>query len=352
MEYWFRYGVTEIPIEISEEISCEKISLRREFEVDYKILSKISEEVGGKNGEVTILYDHEDQAQPEILKSLLYEIQSRTSLEGRVKIIFSSWRTSPRIVGEILKSSLKGIPCKIECVEDCKKTSYMGLKMPVDLVESDVRILVTSILPHGLYRYPSIVDSMLYSKLVEKEEGDVDIYSVLEDKLQVLSLCVVGEKTYLYSLTNLDKSSIIEAEKVYTVSLEPVDILITDAWGWPWDSTLENTLHILKLVYKGVREDGVIGLVAECREGVGGKDFMEKLFKINNENIRDIYIEIFREVLKNRRASMVTTLPKTLLENTLNIKSFNTPQEFLKYVLRIYSKDVKIRIVNGPILIE
>ncbi|MEM4466612.1 MAG: hypothetical protein QXE61_06280 [Nitrososphaerota archaeon] len=351
MEYWFRYGVTEIPIEVSEEISCEKISLYRGFEVDYKILSEIAGEVGRKSGEVTILYDHEHQTQLELLRSLLYEIQSQTSLEGRVKIIFSSWRTSPRIVEEILKSSLKGFSCKIEYVEDCKKTSYTGLKIPVDVLESDTRILVTSILPHGLYRYPSIVNSLIYSKLIEKEE-DVDVHSILEDKLQILGLCIVGEKTYLDSLTNLDKSSIIEAEKIYTVNLEPVDILIADAWGWPWDSTLESTLHILRLVYKGVREDGMIGLIAECKKGIGRREFTEKLFKIYEGNIQDSYIEIVREVLRNRRVGMVTTLPRTLLENTLHIKSFDTPQEFLKYSLRIYSKNARIRIVNGPILIE
>ncbi|HDD40194.1 MAG TPA: hypothetical protein ENG21_02985, partial [Nitrososphaeria archaeon] len=64
-EYWFKYGVTEVSMEVPEEISQKKIGVK-EAEIAENIwreLRSFAHEVGrdAGAGQVTILYDHVEE---------------------------------------------------------------------------------------------------------------------------------------------------------------------------------------------------------------------------------------------------------------------------------------------------
>jgi len=90
--------------------------------------------------------------------------------------------------------------------------------------------------------------------------------------------------------------------------------------------------------------------VAECREGLGSREFVEALAKGSGAGYEGELVERIKEVSENRRIALTSTLPRAILNNILGIKGFDTPQDLLTYGLRLYSRTAKILVAEDGLM--
>lgn len=349
-EHWFRYGVTEVFAEISDEVRVDKISTAySSVKYDYSMISKIANEIV-ESDNIVIIFDYASIRELDLLKSLIAEIEARGVEENKLKILASSWRINPKIlekeIGEVLKTYKKSIvyPWSESKVE------YQGVMVSRTIIDSQARVYISTILPHGALGFPSIRDSLRLSGWTNDSIMNDDYWFKLRDELNLIGICIAGENVISGYLYDIEDECLEHAEKKHTVKIDnDADILLVDGLGWPWDSTLEDSLHIINLVSEGVREGGLIGLISECREGLGGNVFIKALFSQTfEEDVLSVKtLRKITELSNRKKLAFVTSIPRSILEKTLNSRSFDTVQDLLTYAFRIYSKQSLVRIVDG-----
>ncbi|MEN2975187.1 MAG: hypothetical protein ABDH32_06395 [Candidatus Caldarchaeales archaeon] len=348
-EYWLKYGNVEIPVEIDDEVRVEKISIEPNIRYDHNVISRLIDELAD-NKSISIVYDHSSSKDLELLRSFLAELEARGFEDHRIKLLASSWRidgdTLEEVLGEALKSHRGGIVYPWS--ED--KVELKNVKVSRSIAEASSRVIVTSIIPHGVIGIPSLRESLLLNKWITGIE-DVDAYrSILEDELRFLGLVIGGDTIYSGDIDEVEEECRRKVEKTYTVKIgDVVEMVLVDAGGWPWDSTLESSLHMVGLVSQTIVEGGLIGLVAECRKALGSVKFVEALFSQNasGDTLSEKILKMVRELAEVKKLALVTTIPRSVLDKTLNARGFDTPQELLTYGFRMYSKQAKVRIVSG-----
>lgn len=353
VEYWFRYGVTEVFVDISDEVKVDKISTSYSgMKYDYSIISKIANEIVESNS-VAIIFEYASSRELDLLKSLMAEIEARGSNRNKFKILVSSWRINPKTLEKEIGEALKPYRSNIIYPWNESKVEYNGVMVSRSIIDSQVRVYISTILPHGVLGFPSIQDSLKLSGWINDNVLNYENYWFkLRDELNFIGTCIVGENIYYGYLYEIEDKCLENAEKNHTVKIdEEADILLVDGLGWPWDSTLEDSLHIVNLVKEGVREGGLIGLISECKEGLGSNIFIKALFsQILEEDVLGVKaLKKVIELLGKKKLAFVTTIPRRILERTLNSKGFDTVQDFLTYALRMYSKQALVRIVDGAI---
>ena len=139
-------------------------------------------------------------------------------------------------------------------------------------------------------------------------------------------------------------------EEELVVPVEDAEVIIAGGGGYPRDSTLQSILHLIGLLRESVVEGGLIGIIAECREGLGSREFLEALLRGGGRGLDREAIELVKDVMENRRIAFTSTLPKTILKDLLNIRGFDVPQELLTYSLRLYGKGLRLLILDRPVV--
>jgi len=350
-EYWFRYGVTEVFVDISDEVRVEKLSTAySNVKYDYSVISKIFDEVAEEKS-IAIIFDYASNREVGLLKSLIAEVEARGFEKNKLKLLTSSWRINSKILEEELGKVLKHYRGCIVYPWSEDKIEYSGVMVSRSIVDSQVRIYLSSILPHGVIGYPSIGDSLRLSGWVRNGLlKDNDYWLKLRDELNLMGICIVGDSVYSGYLYEFEDKCLRDAEEKYTVKIkDEADIVLVDCGGWPWDSTLEDSLHVADLVYGGVKDGGLIGLISECREGLGSNVFIKALFSHSFEE-DSLGVRALKRVaglLSRKKLAFVTTIPRSILEKTLHSKGFDTVQDLLTYGFRMYSKQAFVRIVDG-----
>lgn len=351
VEYWFKYGVTEIPAEISEEVKVEKISRHYpSLKYDYSMFAKIIDELAG-GGSVAVIFDYSPPSGIDLLKSFLAEIEVVGVEMDRVKLLISSWRIDSKILEEEMEDALKPYKRCITYPWSEDKVELGKFMVSRSIIDSSIRIYISSIVPHGVLGYPCVGDSLKLSGWINYSTVDgSDQWFKLREELNFMGLCILGDNVYSGYLCEIEDKCVKEAENKHTVKVEEeADILLVDGCGWPWDSTLESSLHIVNLVVEGVKDGGLIGLISECREGLGSKTFIESLFSHNPEE-DNLGVKAFKkatDVLRRKKLALVSTIPRSIIEKVFYSKGFDTIQDLLTYGLRIYSKQAFVRIVDG-----
>ncbi len=354
-EYWFRYGVTEVFADISDEVRLERLSTSYpSLRYDYSVISKILDEIA-EGRSIAIIFDYASNREVDLLKSLIAEVEARGFEKNKLKLLTSSWRINSKILERELGEVLKPYRSCIVYPWSEDKIEYGGGMVSRSMIDSQVRIYLSSILPHGVIGYPSIGDSLRLSGWVSNDLArDDDYWLKLRDELNLMGICIIGDSVYSGYLYEFEDKFLRDAERKYTVKIkDEADIILVDCGGWPWDSTLEDSLHIVSLVCGGVRDGGLIGLVSECREGLGSNVFIKALFShsFEEDSLGVKALKRVADLLSRKKLAFVTTIPRSILEKTLHSKGFDTVQDLLTYGFRMYSKQAFVRIVDGIALL-
>ncbi|MEM3494414.1 MAG: hypothetical protein QXW31_01615 [Nitrososphaerota archaeon] len=352
-EYWFKYGVTEVFADISDEVRVDKISTSySSLKYDYSVISKIANEIAeGEN--IALIFDYSSSRDLDLLKSLIAELEAKGVEKNKFRILASSWRINRKILEKEIEEILKPYRGNIIYPWSESKVEYKGFMISRSIIDSQVKIYISTILPHGILGFPSISNSLKLSGWINGDIMDDSSYWFkLRDELDFMGVCIAGDNVYSGYLYEIENECLKNTVDKYTVKVDyEADILLVDGLGWPWDSTLEDSLHIVNLVCEGVREGGLIGLISECREGLGSSVFIKALLSktFEEDTLGVKTLKKTMELLEKKKLAFVTTIPRSILEKTLNSRGFDTVQDLLTYAFRIYSKQAVVRIVDGTI---
>ncbi|RLG62817.1 hypothetical protein DRO02_07530, partial [archaeon] len=69
------------------------------------------------------------------------------------------------------------------------------------------------------------------------------------------------------------------------------------------DSTLESSIHLLGLLADFVVDGGLIGLVAECLDGLGSREFVEALARGFGAGYEGELVKRVKRVLESKRVA-------------------------------------------------
>ncbi len=356
-EFWFRYGATEVSLEVPEEVSYEKIEVKelKPKEDLWRRVADFADDLERDLGsrEVTIIYDYSGDSLSMIV--LRHLVNSLEEIHDRVTIIPSHWRLGALNEEEYVRKNLKkyGARAKVLPAHECEFTEFKGMKVAKKLLGSSVNVIVTSSEPHGLLGKASIKEAMVLSGLLRPKLEESLVKAVQEAWLQV-----VGELE-LYAITNMnDRFFIGEAERVaseiektdLTVQIGDFDVVFAGCGGSPRDSSLQQVAHVVGLLKDSVNEEGLIGIIAECGRGLGSRSFLDALFGGGGAPLDRELVKLLRKVSEERRVTFTSALPKSILKELFGLKCFDVPQEMLTYALRIYSRSARILILEKPLV--
>lgn len=355
-ELWFRYGGTEVSLEVPEDLRYERIEAR-ELKPDeglWRRISEFSDDLGrdlGARG-VTILYDHAGDRLPLLILSHLIGALERYA--EKIRVIVSSWRLEPSEGWEDARRGLREYGVRAEIIDARSRglEELGGIRVLRDLLDDSEKLILTSSEPHGLLGRASIREALALGGFARMSPSSGDLSSEI---LETWSRLVGELKPWAVTTLN-DHIYLGDAEKVarevYEASLEiqvsDFDAVIAGCGGKPRDSAFQLVAHVLGLLKDSVIEGGLIGLVAECGRGLGSKSFMEAVFGGGGTPLDHAIAELVRGVSDERRVALTTILPKSLMRRLFNIRCFDTPEEMLTYILRRYTREARILILEKP----
>ncbi|OYT68011.1 MAG: hypothetical protein B6U65_00985 [Candidatus Wolframiiraptor sp. EX4484-121] len=355
-EYWFKYGVTEIFMEISEEIAQRKIRpdiIGPPMDIEGRVADFLDELSADRGlNSIQVLYDHCGETSLKLLKALV-ERFLRLKPDGGIILMASSWRLDPEAGRKHLSDCLRRLELNLTPKAFLKKGDSPRIEELVD--ESIPLIVATSAEPHGVFGEFCLREATALSNLKIGDRGRLseivdEVWGDLLTKYDVYGLCVVGDEVLGGSAAEVDLKARSLIEEKFGVEADDADMIIAGAGGYPRDSTLESSIHLLDLLADFVVDGGLVGLVAECRGGLGSKEFVEALVGGSGSGYEGELVERVKEVLENRRVALTSTLPRAILENLLGVRGFDTPQDLLTYGLRIYSRGAKILIAEDGLV--
>ncbi len=356
-EYWFRYGVTEVSLEISSEVKHRKLEVKR-GELSENLWRKIrafAEDIKRDSGSggVAVLYDHVGDDFSALMLKHLVESLLEDWNEEKITLLTSCWRLDRSTGLKHLKNILKKHGIRVRSIDaaETEKVDFHGMKIAREILESSARVMITTSEPHGLSGKASLKEMIALGGFVEtelKDDFNAKIEEVWEDVSSRLPLYAV---TTLNGETRFGEARKVEAEiadEDFSVPVEEFDAVITGSGGYPRDSVLQSVLHVLGLFRDAVVEDGLIGVIAECGGGLGSSRFLNMLLQKEEGGLDWELIKLAREVIEEKRVVFTTSLPRSILRDLLGIRGFDVPQEMLTYILRLYSKEARILILEEP----
>lgn len=359
-EYWFKYGVTEVSMEVPEEIFQRRIDVK-EVGMDDKIwerLQSFTHEIvkDAGHGRVAILYDHVDE---DLSLSILRHVIDSLLDDGReVALLISHWRLPHEIGAEHARYCLKkhGISIKAIDARESDKISFNGLIASREFLDASARIVITTSESHGILGKSSFEEALVLGGLFDIEfDGDFresikEIYESISLKAPFQVVTQLNGRIYFGEADEVGRA-VSRALEELVVPVDDSEMIVAGGGGYPRDSTLQSILHLVGLLWESVIEGGLIGIVAECGEGLGSREFFETILRGGGNGLDAEVIKLIKEVSENRRIALISTLPKAILRELLDIRGFDVPQELLTYGLRSYGKDMKLLILEKPVAI-
>lgn len=352
-EYWFRYGVTEVSAEIPEETQVVRLGAEasgKELELGEveRLAGELAQDVG-ESGTVALIYDHSPGPGAEVLQALVAELEAQGVERDRIILLTSSWRLSKTVAERELERLAKPLALRPTYPWEGAMEELRGLKAFKKLLNARVRVAVASAYPHGLLGFPGLGEGVLLGGWLEWSGFLEDLEETWErvaGELGLLGLCSAGAKVYAGDAVEAGEEAKRAAEEVYRVKLdEPLQILLLDAGGWPWDSTLESSLHVVGLGLAAVEEGGLIGVMAECVEGLGEAG-LTQAFSLPGEGLWTELTRLFAKVRAERKVAFTSTLPKSILASLLNSRGYDSPQDLLTYGFRLFGRGARVGIMG------
>ncbi|MEM3922486.1 MAG: hypothetical protein QXI18_01925 [Nitrososphaerota archaeon] len=354
-EIWFRYGGTEVSLEIPDDLRY-RILEPRELKPDERLWREVgafADNIGRDAGSrgFTILYDHSGDKLPLII--LRHLADSLEQYSDKIRVIVSSWRLDPSEGWEDARKGLKeyGVRAEILGVRDCEMEEFAGMRVVKELLDGSVKLIFTASEPHGLFGKASLREALVLGGFAEvdlSEDVQADItraWSRLVEGLRPWAITVLNDRLYMGDAEDVAKS-VYGAE--CEIPVEDFDAVLAGCGGRPRDSSFQLIAHIIGLLRDSVVDGGLIGLVAECSRGLGSKSFMEAILDGGGTQLDRALARLIRAIPGDRKIALVTTLPRSIMRRLLDIRCFDAPEDMLTYVLRRYTREARILILEKP----
>lgn len=354
-EFWFRYGVTEVSLEVPEEVSCEKLEVKelKPGEEVWRKVTDLAEEVKGDagSGEVVIAYDHSgDKLLLMILKHLIESLEGEV---GGITLITSCWRLDPSEGKEHLRRSLKGygLDVKVLDADECELAELGGIPVARKLLESPVSVILAGSEPHGILGKASVSEALVLGGFLKPRlEADESLREVIGEawtraveELNLKAITILKDQLLAGDADNIARA-VEDADM--SIPVGDFDVVIAGCGGAPRDSSFQQVAHVVGLLEESVKDGGLIGVIAECKRGLGSREFLEAAFGDRGSPLDRELIRLLRRVSEGRRIAFTSALPRSLLRSLFDIRGFDTPQDLLTYALRLYSRSARILILE------
>ncbi len=341
MEYWLRRGDAEYSFDAPEEASI--FEAQPNFRPTEDINDKLSELSAFLNNRL-ILIDYAHPLEPYI--TLLKNTNSQESL-----LVLNCWRLGDE------RKELKTIQEIKNRLPNVKMYSASQIK---NLTEEQRRELSEFIKTEGklTYVYPMIpitelalpmlenVASGILAELrvaVQNEYFEVQFIGIAQDPKGTLMDIIPGK---------------VGCHAAYNVELKnQFDCVVVSPGGTPYDDSFYQSLQSLFGVYQSVKKGGTIILTAECIEGIGSREFTRLLSAKKRSNAKQevkdskisfeiILLEFFERIKEKSRIYLVSPIPRTIAQNFLEIKVFDTLQDAVQQAIRLHSRSLSMCIVS------
>jgi len=354
-EIWFRYGGTEVSLELPDDLSYKMLE-PRELKPDERLwreLGTFADNLGrgaGSRG-FTILYDHSgDKMSLVILRHL---IESLEQYSDRIRVLVSGWRLDPSEGWEDARRGLKEYDVRAEIINVRGRgmVEHSGMKIVEDLLDNSVKIILTASEPHGLFGKASLREALAFGGFAEigfSEDLQADIlaaWSRLIEELRPWAITMLNDRIYMGDAEDV-------AKRIYNAGCEEAvsdfEIVLAGCGGRPRDTSFQLIAHVIGLLRDTVVDDGLIGLIAECSRGLGSKSFMEAVLGGGGTPLDRALARMIRETSTSKKIALATTLPRSVMKKLFDIRCFDTPEEMLTYALRRYTRGARILILERP----
>ena len=343
-----------------------------------------------------------------ILRTLLSELLSYGVSKDSITILIATGLHRPNegeelveLVGREIKESFNIINHNAKDKESCRYIGETKKGTPIILnkvfLDSDFRIVTGLIEPHfmagfsggrkaicpgisyiDMFKYfhgPRILESPYTSNAILDgnpfheeateiaERAGVDfIINVTVNRNKEITGIFCGDLKKAF----LEGARFCRKFNTYGIS-EEADIVITSGGGYPLDINLYQTVKGMVGALPAVRKDGMIIIAAECREGIGSKEFLELLTeeedldkfikKIYDGNYFKIDQWELEELAKARRKAEIYLYSEFIKRGRYKIpastlKVVEYIEEAITLGLKKYGKDSKITVIpQGPYVV-
>jgi len=331
-----------------------------------------------------------------ILPLLLDELIKRGAAKDKIKIIVGTGKHRAHNKKDFLQLLGEKICEQYNIIshnaEDKKSHTFLGYtsnRTPISIeknfVEADLRIITGMIDPHqfmgftgglkavtiGLGYKDTITANhkLMFNKMARlgnvKENlprSDVDkirnylkihfsINVILGDNNEIIKVLAGNEKdVWKQGVSFLRK-------RIFKVVKNPVDVVIASAGGYPKDIDLYQAQKALASAELIVKDGGSIILVAECREGIGNKDFLSWMKKYDSadeviKHFRDSEFMLgahkaylFSNTLLKANVSIVSDKLSPELSSILKAPIFPTMQQAISHVFSKEKSNCQVAII-------
>ncbi|MEM3886725.1 MAG: nickel-dependent lactate racemase [Candidatus Methanomethylicia archaeon] len=387
-----------IKCKVPSEISIETLNLKKAITGDVNVsIDREIEDFIYDKGKILLVVN--DQERPTPTSKILNKIHEKIK-DKEVKIIVATGaHRSP--TEEELKWILGN---KYECyryrtvIHDAKKVeeheyigeTKRGNRVYIDkrLLEADKIIVIGSVEPHyfagytggrkfllpGLSSYETIeynhrfaLDSnatllKLNGNPVHEDMMDaLEVLGRIEDIYSIMMVLDANGELASIKTGNIKTSfmeSVEKANEIFIVESHGKGDIVVAVANNPFDISLYQAQKAIEHSKLVVKDGGIIILVAECRDGIGPRNFYDLLLKSREnkdvestlEHIKRNYKLGYHKAAKMLETFMrtdvwaVTSLRKEVLED-IGIRAFYDLEEAINEAIRIKGKDAEVKVV-------
>jgi len=389
--------------------SKECISVRNEREEVKKALSNptgspnLENIVKCKKNKIVIVINDITRPTPSkvLIDALMEELQNIGINYENIKLIVATGSHRANTIAElemmIGKENVKRFKIENHCCTDENNIKYIGNTkkgMPIyinkTVAEADIKILTGVIVPHHTAGFSggrkSIIPGVASLNTLkihhsfpirpyEPSMGNMDSNPFHQEALEATKM--VGVDFILNVVQNSKKETIAVVagdletahkkgveicKKISEVEIpELADIVVTSPGGFPRDINLYQSQKAVSVAEKMVKKDGVVILVAECKNGIGETNFAEWMkqayspeevierFKKEGYSVGSNKAFMFARALTKSKIIILTdNISKKYLNDMFMLKA-KSLTEAINMAFKIKGKDSKILFLPNAI---
>jgi len=264
----------------------------------------------------------------------------------------------------------------------CTPTHGTPIEVNKRLIESDIRLAVSSVVPDGFTGATGGSASVLpgvvgeYTRVKNRrlcmvpQRGPLDISAPtvidMNECADMVGLDLIinvvldwrGNPGHIIGgRREIWQEGVEELTRVARVPFErKMDIAVVSAGGAPYDTTLYSSIDSLLAALALTRRDGAIVLLAECEGGIGPSGLLmgmteydsEKSLVKSAEDRFELGMEkarLFWQSIESRRVVLCTRLRQSLVSERLHCEAVRDPEEGLEVARSHVGKASRIAVV-------
>jgi hypothetical protein len=352
-EIWLNYGPTEVVLDVKAENLERQIASVGVNLTDSEIMSKLESLDLSKPAEFVIM-DHSRNIQKVI--SILLDICAKKSLP-KPKFLIDK-------INFNLAKNIFSDPTITISQFDSSQLSNANL------------IFIGEIEFDGLFGY-NIMSTKLLRRFgkdnmleaYEKREGNlplpgyelktIEVANKFTDKFEISTIEIVANHLGIVDIATGHPSSTSSLTKSLSSSaiheMEKHRVVAVSTGNETSNETLSRSLSSIWNCSKAIKEEGLVILLAECKNGLGSEaiqQYVEGRMSLDRIMNPSKYIDgmedllFLTETLKNFAVGIVSILPQYYTKDKLGMIPFGGAKEALDYVLKIYGDRQKVTIIS------